>query len=156
MKKKALQLNNANIHEKHDASHSPGEAWTNPDGQLHPSTQSRAKTHRSPKGTTPSGAISHMDSSIAACSIPPASSEGSVRPESVFLPESSQLTLPTDYEQRKYPHYSVQSSIYSLLLSALSMAQHYERFPGEELRQELLAKLIREYQRTCDRLKILS
>ena len=75
-------------------------------------------------------------------------------PESELPPERQPLNLPPDYDATKYPHYSVQSSIYSLLLSALTMAEHYERWPGAEARKCILDHAICEYQKTCDPCKM--
>ena len=52
------------------------------------------------------------------------------------------------------PHYSAQTSVFSLLLSALNMAQHYEQYPGLEHRQKLIETALKSYQATCDPLKI--
>jgi len=75
-------------------------------------------------------------------------------PESELPPEQQPLRLPPDFDYRDYPHYSVQSSIYSLLLSALNMSEHYEKFPGMEERQKQIEAVIKSYQNTCDPLKI--
>lgn len=61
---------------------------------------------------------------------------------------------PADLDMEKYPHYSVQSSIYSLLLSALNMSVRYEKYPGAEERQKTLDEMVLVYQNTCDALKI--
>lgn len=74
--------------------------------------------------------------------------------ENELPPERQRLKLPPSFDPSKYPHYSVQSSIYSLLLSALTMSEHYEKYPGAEERQKKLDELIRDYQETCDPLKI--
>lgn len=37
---------------------------------------------------------------------------------------------PADLDLSKNRHYEVQSSIYSLLLSALNLSERYERLPG--------------------------
>ena len=63
---------------------------------------------------------------------------------------------PTDFDFAKYPHYSVQTSIFSLLLSALNMSEHYEKFPNAEIRLKKLEDLVRDYQDTCDPLKFTS
>jgi hypothetical protein len=76
------------------------------------------------------------------------------QPVSELPPEKQPLSLPDDFDPTKYPHYSVQSSIYSMLLSALSMAEHYERLVGSEERQKRLDELVRDYLRTCDAIKI--
>jgi hypothetical protein len=75
-------------------------------------------------------------------------------PESELPIEKQPLKLPPDFDPSKYPHYSVQSSIYSLLLSALNMSEHYEKYPDAETRQKILDDLVRRYQETCDPLKI--
>ena len=62
--------------------------------------------------------------------------------------------LPPDFDPAKYPHYSVQSSIYSLLISALGLAENYERMPGREGRWEDLDTLIKKYLETCDLIKM--
>lgn len=77
-------------------------------------------------------------------------------PESELPIEKQPLKLPPAFDPPKYPHYSVQSSIYSLLLSALNMSEHYEKYPGAEERQRLLDDLVRRYQDTCDPLKYRS
>lgn len=61
-----------------------------------------------------------------------------------------------DLDLDRYPHYSVQSSIYSLLLSALNMSEHYEKYPGAEERQKSLDGMVRVYQDTCESLKTKS
>lgn len=61
---------------------------------------------------------------------------------------------PPDLDLDKYPHYSVQSSIYSLLLTALNLSERYEKYPGAEERQEILDDMVRVYQNTCDLLRI--
>jgi len=71
-------------------------------------------------------------------------------------PERQPLKLPPEFDYSKYPHYSVQSSIYSLLLSALNMSEHFERFPSAEARQKKLEDIVRDYQDTCDPLKFKS
>jgi hypothetical protein len=70
--------------------------------------------------------------------------------------QSQSGKLPPDFDPSKYPHYSVQSSIYSLLLSALNMSEHYEKYPDAETRQKKLDELVREYQDTCESLRIKS
>lgn len=75
-------------------------------------------------------------------------------PESELPIEKQPLKLPPAFDPSKYPHYSVQSSIYSLLLSALNMSEHYEKYAGAEERQKLLDELVTKYQNTCDPLKI--
>lgn len=75
-------------------------------------------------------------------------------PECELPPEQQPLRLPPDFDYRNYPHYSVQSSIYSLLLSALNMAEHYEKFPEMEERQKAIEHAVKLYQNTCDPLKI--
>jgi len=74
--------------------------------------------------------------------------------ENELPPERQRLKLPRSFDPSKYPHYSVQSSICSLLLSALNMSEHYEKWPGAQKRQRLLGELVRRYQDTCDPLKI--
>ena len=64
--------------------------------------------------------------------------------------------VPPNFDPSRYPHYSVQSTIFSLLLSALNMSEHYERFPGAEERQRLLDRLVYEYQQTCEPVTIKS
>jgi hypothetical protein len=61
---------------------------------------------------------------------------------------------PADLDLDKHPHYTVQSTIYSLLLSALNMSEHYEKYPGAEERQQILDGIVRVYQETCDPLRI--
>jgi hypothetical protein len=70
------------------------------------------------------------------------------------IPVKQACGLPPNFDPSDYPHYNVQSSIYSLLLSALSMSEHYERFPGVEERQRLLDRLVRDYQDTCEPLRV--
>lgn len=86
---------------------------------------------------------------------PPSVAEDAL-PMSELPPEKQPLSLPPDFDPTKYPHYSVQSSVYSLLLSALSMAEHYERVPGMEQRQKKLDDVVKDYQDTCDAIKIKS
>lgn len=92
------------------------------------------------------------DSSLASYSTPPSPTEESIMPESELPPESQPLTLPPDFDPTKYPHYSVQSTIYSLLLNALDLSVRYETRPGGAERQKCLEELILEYQKTCDAL----
>lgn len=83
-----------------------------------------------------------------------ATTEDSI-PESELPPEKQPLRLPPNFDPRNHPHYSVQSSIYSLLLSALAMSEAFEKFPGAEKRQAKLSSFVKEYQDTCDPLKQL-
>jgi hypothetical protein len=55
-------------------------------------------------------------------------------------------------EFSKLHHYSVQTPIYGLLLSALNLSSHYEILPGTEERQCKLENLVKQYQKTCDTL----
>jgi hypothetical protein len=75
-------------------------------------------------------------------------------PESELPPEKQPLRLPRDFDPSKFPHYSVQSSIYGLLLSALSLAEHYERFPNSEERRKDLESILKKYLTTCDSLQL--
>lgn len=87
---------------------------------------------------------------------PAVKAEEPAMPESELPPERQPLRLPPEFDYSKYPHYSVQSSIYSLLLSALNMSEHYEKFPNSEARQKKLEDIVRDYQDTCDPLKFKS
>ena len=69
-------------------------------------------------------------------------------------PEQQPLHLPAEFDPRKYPHYEVQVAIYSLLLSALNLSDHFEKLPGVEERQKKLESLVKDYLDTCDPLKI--
>lgn len=83
--------------------------------------------------------------------------EPSSKPQSAsqeLEPARGPLSLPPDFDQAKYPHYSVQSSIYSLLLSALSMAEHYERMPGAQARQDKLDEVVKDYLSTCELIRL--
>lgn len=53
-----------------------------------------------------------------------------------------------------FPYYSVQCSIYSLLLSALNMSYNYEKVAGVAARVKKIEDLVVEYQDTCDQLRI--
>lgn len=75
-------------------------------------------------------------------------------PESELPPEKQPLHLPAAYDPKKYPHYDVQSSAYSMLLSTLTLVTHYERFPGYEDRQKKLEGVLEEYLKTCNQIKI--
>lgn len=75
-------------------------------------------------------------------------------PESELPPEKQPLRLPADFDPSKFPHYSVQTSIYGLLLSALNLSEHYEKFPSFEARQRKLEDLLKDYLETCDALKL--
>ena len=68
--------------------------------------------------------------------------------------ERRPLGLPIGYDPAKYPHYGVQSPVYSLLLAALSMAEYHEKYPGFEERQRLLDNVVKLYGATCDKLRI--
>ena len=68
--------------------------------------------------------------------------------------EKRPLILPPDFDPSNYPHYSVQSSIYSLLLTALNMSEHYERYPNVDIRRNVLENAVIVYQDTCDALKV--
>jgi len=59
-------------------------------------------------------------------------------------------TGPPQQYNEKYPHYPVQSSIYSLLVSAMNMSVRYEQRPGGRERQQALKALIADYEITCD------
>lgn len=84
----------------------------------------------------------------------PAPEQAEEQPESELPPERQPLHLPVAFDPRKYPHYKVQVAIYSLLLSALNMSEHFEKLPGKEERQRKLELLIKEYLETCDPIKI--
>jgi len=60
------------------------------------------------------------------------------------------LHLPTASEPRKHPHYSVQSSIYALLLSALNLSEHFEKYHDFEERQRKMELVIKDYLETYD------
>lgn len=60
---------------------------------------------------------------------------------------------PADLDLDQHPHYNVQSTIYSLLLSALNMSEHYEKYPGAEERQQILHRIVGVYQDTVELLK---
>ena len=64
--------------------------------------------------------------------------------------EKQALHLPASFDPKMYPHYNVQASIYSMLLSALNLSEHFEKFPGVEERQRKLEDLITAYLATCD------
>ena len=59
-----------------------------------------------------------------------------------------------EFDPKQYPHYDLQSSIYSLLLSALTLSVHYEKYPGAEKRQKDLELLIKAYLETCKQIEI--
>jgi hypothetical protein len=72
------------------------------------------------------------------------------------VPAKRAFSLPDDFDPAAYPHFSVQISIYSLLLTTLSLAEHYEPVRGAEARQVKLDALFREYRDTCDAIRIKS
>jgi hypothetical protein len=74
-------------------------------------------------------------------------------PISELPPEKQPLELSDDYNPIKYPHYSVQGSIYSLLLTALSLGLHYEKYAGSAERHKKVESIMHEYQVTCDQIK---
>lgn len=71
-------------------------------------------------------------------------------PESELPPEAQPLHLPAAYDPRKYPHYDVERAIYSMLLSGLSLSEHYEKVTGFEGRQKRMEALAKEYLELCD------
>lgn len=75
-------------------------------------------------------------------------------PESELPPEKQPLHLPAAYDPKKYPHYDVQSTAYSMLLSALTLVTHYERYPGYETRQKKLEDVLKDYLGTCNQITI--
>lgn len=75
-------------------------------------------------------------------------------PESELPPERQPLRLPRDFDPSKFPHYSVQSSIYALLLSAMGLSEHYERYPEKEVRQRKLEEIMKDYLSTCNSLSL--
>jgi hypothetical protein len=75
-------------------------------------------------------------------------------PESELPPEKQPLHLPAAYDPKKYPHYDVQSTAYSMLLSALTLVTHYERYPGFETRQKKLEDVLKDYLGTCNQITI--
>ncbi len=77
-------------------------------------------------------------------------------PQENLTAETSQqpLHLPEEFDPSKFPHYSVQTSIYGLLLTALNCSEHYEKFPGTEARQQKLEDLVKDYLETCDALQL--
>lgn len=74
-------------------------------------------------------------------------------PESELPPEKQPLRLPAGFDSTKWPHYDVQNSVYCLLLSALNLSEHFEKFPGHEDRQKKLESLLKDYLVTCDQIK---
>jgi hypothetical protein len=82
----------------------------------------------------------------------PKSRDGEL-PENELPPEKQPVRLPKNYDPSKYPHFSIQTSIYSLLLSAMSMSETHERCPGAEIRQQKLESLITDYLQTVDQIK---
>lgn len=70
------------------------------------------------------------------------------------IPAKQSPSLPPGFDPSKHPHYSVQNSIYSLLLSALSLSVNYESAPNTEARQRKLDDLAKDYLETCDAIKI--
>ena len=74
-------------------------------------------------------------------------------PESELPPERQPLHLPVAFDPRKYPHYNVQASIYSMLLSALNLSEHFEKYAGFEERQRKLELVLKDYLETCDAIK---
>ncbi len=83
---------------------------------------------------------------------PPELNEDRV-PESELPPERQPLHLPVSFDPRKYPHYNVQISIYTLLLSALNLSENFEKYPDYEERQRKLELVIKDYLETCDAIK---
>ena len=71
-------------------------------------------------------------------------------PEDEIPPEKQPLRLPKNYDPSRYPHYSVQTTMYSLLLSAMSMSETHERYPGFEVRQQKLESLLSDYHATVE------
>jgi hypothetical protein len=69
-------------------------------------------------------------------------------------PEKAPLHLPPKIDASNDPHYSVQTSIYSLLLTALNVSDHYENYPGAEERQRKLEDVTKDYLETCDALRL--
>jgi len=64
------------------------------------------------------------------------------------------LHIPPGFDPKQYPHYDLQSSIYSLLLSALTLSTHYEKYPGVEKRQKDMEQLLKAYLETCKQIEI--
>jgi hypothetical protein len=85
----------------------------------------------------------------------PAPEEDPGLPETELPPEKQPLRLPPMYNPKTYPHYDVQQSVYAMLLSALSLANHFEKLPGLEERQKKLEAIMKEYLDTCENLKNL-
>lgn len=75
-------------------------------------------------------------------------------PESELPPEKQPLRLPAGFDSTKWPHYDVQNSVYCLLLSALNLSEHFEKYPGAEDRQKKLESLLKDYLVTCDQIKV--
>jgi hypothetical protein len=63
---------------------------------------------------------------------------------------------PPDLDPTKYPHYDLQSSIYSLLLSALTLSVHYEKYPGTKERQQKLELVLKDYLESCNQINLPS
>jgi hypothetical protein len=61
-------------------------------------------------------------------------------------------STPPPAAQPDYPHYSVQSNIYSFLQTALNLAVLNERLPRAGERQRLISFAIDAYETTCDHL----
>jgi len=75
-------------------------------------------------------------------------------PESELPPERQPLRLPREFDSSKWPHYDVQNSVYCLLLSALNLSEHFEKYPGYDDRQKKLESLLKDYLVTCDQIKV--
>lgn len=75
-----------------------------------------------------------------------------ILPESELPPDKQPLHLPAGFDPKKYPHYDVQSSVYSMLLSALTLSLHFEKFPNKEERQGKLEILVSDYCKTCNQI----
>lgn len=74
--------------------------------------------------------------------------EDSVADDQKTPKESQSQKTPVDAEG--YPHYAVQSSIYSLLQSALALSERLETHPGAEARQRELSRVVKSYLDTCE------
>src|SRR6267154_3362027 len=63
-------------------------------------------------------------------------------PQKTLEEEPIHCSIP--FEPKNYPHYDVQSSLYSLLLTALTVAVHFEKIPGFQERQRKLEAVMKD------------
>lgn len=96
-----------------------------------------------------------MKTKLSAIHAPDQPSGGATKPmkKGDTQADTSSVHLQTPFDPKGFPHYDVVRAIYSLLLSAMSLSEHYGRLPGYEDRQKKLEALAKEYLDLCENIQ---